>query len=72
MRQDALAARAATDVNVYTESVQLSRDIANILRRNIAQIQKVSGEGDTWSTFNSAHLFITYVVNPVILMQNCE
>jgi peptide chain release factor len=51
MRADALAARANTEADAYSESIKLSKDIANILRQNIAQIQRVPGDEDVWSAY---------------------
>jgi tryptophanyl-tRNA synthetase len=54
MRADAIYARAVTDPAAYEQHVQLAREIADVLRRNIVQAIKVpeSGQGeeqDRWS-----------------------
>jgi hypothetical protein len=55
MRADAVDARAVTDPAAYEQHVQLAREIADVLRRNIVQAIKVpesAGQGeqrDRWS-----------------------
>lgn len=62
MRADALEAQTASDPAVYQEKNQLGHDIANVLRKNIVQGQRVkeahnAEEKDVWRTnsFNLTH-----------------
>ena len=62
MRADALEAQTVTDPAVYQEKNQLGHDIANVLRKNIVQGQRVKEahnreEKDVWrtNTFIFAH-----------------
>lgn len=51
MRADALEAQTVTDPAVYQEKNQLGHDIANVLRKNIVQGQRVKREEkDVWRT----------------------
>lgn len=50
MRSDALAATSTTAPEEYQQQIQLTRDIANVLKRNVVQAAKVDcEETNTWS-----------------------
>lgn len=59
MRADAVDARTVTDPAVYEQSIQLAREIAYVLRRNVVQAIKVTDsasqgeEQDRWSEWSS-------------------
>jgi peptide chain release factor len=49
MRTDAVNARTVTDPAAYEQHIQLTREIADILRRNVVQALKVkesTGQGE--------------------------
>ncbi|KAF8652727.1 hypothetical protein AX16_004226 [Volvariella volvacea WC 439] len=48
MRTDALAYKDITNPEEYEQSVKLSNEIAQILRKNIVQGRRVEGSEDTW------------------------
>jgi peptide chain release factor len=55
MRADAVNARAVNEPAAYEQHIQLAREIADVLRRNVVQAVKVtesadqSEERDKWS-----------------------
>ena len=53
MRTDAIEARPITDPDLYRAQIQLAREMAQFLRRNVVQGQKVlEGKGThKWSEF---------------------
>ena len=56
MREDALKARSQTDPNVYQESIKLGHDVADVLRRNVVQAQRVQearteSDKEIWRAF---------------------
>lgn len=42
MRHDTLAGRSQTDTQLYEQNVTLAREVADVLRKNIVQAQKIA------------------------------
>ena len=60
MRHDTLAGRSQTDTKLYEQNVTLAREVADVLRKNIVQAQKIAEPStvdgqETWSKFDSYH-----------------
>lgn len=56
MREDALKARSKSDPDSYQESIKLGHDVADVLRRNVVQGQKVQeaqseSDKEIWRVF---------------------
>lgn len=58
MREDALRYRTETDLKLYEDSVNLSKEVASLLRKNFVQAKRQAGE-DTWSTHYFFHISFT-------------
>lgn len=51
MRAHAREVRDLTDAKVYSDQLQLGREVAEVLKRNIVQGEKVENGTDTWRTY---------------------
>jgi hypothetical protein len=69
MRTDALEARSTSDPNAYAEKVKLGHDIAEVLRKNVVQAQKV-GEAETESDAEVWRMYRSFFPS-IILLRYC-